>query len=555
MGQIVELVSKIELGGEDLVKTAEKAIMSNQHSLPKRQVVLTMAGVMLALFLASLDQTIVGTAMPRIITDLGGFTKYTWVITAYLIATTVTVLISGRLSDLYGRKWLLITGISIFIVGSILCGFSETMTQLIIFRGLQGIGAGAIMGLSFIIVGDLFPPAERGKYFGFLSGVFGISSVIGPTLGGFLTDTLSWQWVFFINVPFGILIVILFIFFLPHLRPDIKKPKIDYPGIITMALAVVPMMLALSWAGVGYEWLSPTIIGMFTFSVIMFLLFLRIESRSDEPIVPLWIFKNRIVSISSITIFVLGFGMFASIIFVPLYFQGVLGTTATTSGTFLTPMMLGVVMGAVTSGQLLSRAGGRYRFQGTAGIALMATGLLLMSRMTVNTTNGMAIMSIVIMGLGLGITMPVYLIAVQNAVPHSVLGIATSTNAFFRSIGGAFGLAITGSVMNRTFLSEFTDNLPTSVAQAIPPEQLTAIADNPQALVSPEAQAQLQGLFANFGEQGAALLNNLLTTLRQALNTALSDIFLISFVVVLIALIASFFIKEIPLRKRDELEP
>ena len=411
------------------------------------------------------------------------------------------------------------------------------------------------MGLSFIIVGDLFPPAERGKYFGVLSGVFGISSVIGPTLGGFLTDTLSWQWVFFVNVPFGILIVLLFIFFLPHLRPDIKKPKIDYPGIITMALAVVPMMLALSWAGVGYEWLSPTIIGMFTFSVIMFLLFLRIESRSDEPIVPLWIFKNRIVSISSITIFVLGFGMFASIIFVPLYFQGVLGTTATTSGTFLTPMMLGVVMGAVTSGQLLSRAGGRYRFQGTAGIALMATGLLLMSRMTVNTTNGMAIMSIVIMGLGLGITMPVYLIAVQNAVPHSVLGIATSTNAFFRSIGGAFGLAITGSVMNRTFLSEFTDNLPTSVAQAIPPERLNAIADNPQALVSPEAQAQLQGLFANFGEQGAALLNNLLTTLRQALNTALSDIFLISFVVVLIALIASFFIKEIPLRKRDELEP
>ena len=212
-------------------------------------------------------------------------------------------------------------------------------------------------------------------------------------------------------------------------------------------------------------------------------------------------------------------------------------------------------MGAVISGQLLSRAGGHYRFQGMAGIAFMAIGLFLMSRMTVNTTSGMAIISIVVMGLGLGITMPVYLIAVQNAVPHSVLGIATSTTTFFRSIGGAFGLAITGSVMNRTFISEFTANLPTSVAQVIPPEQLNAIADNPQALVNPEAQIQLQSLFAGSGEQGIMLFNNLVATLRQALTTALSDVFLISFVVVLVALIVSFFIKEIPLRKRDELEP
>jgi EmrB/QacA subfamily drug resistance transporter len=537
------------------METLEKPEASNQrYSIPKRQVVLTMAGVMLGLLLASLDQTIVGTAMPRIITELGGFSQYTWVVNAYLIATVVTVLIAGKLSDLYGRKWVLTGGIGIFIVGSILCGFSDTMNELIVFRGLQGVGAGAIMGLTFIIIGDLFPPAERGKYVGLLSGVFGISSVIGPTLGGFITDNFSWNWVFFINIPLGIIIVLLFIFFFPHLRPIIKKPKIDYAGIVTLILAVVPLMIALSWAGVDYEWGSPVIVGMFAFSIVMLLLFIWVESRSDEPIMPLWIFKNRIVSISSIAVFTLGFGMFTAIIFIPLYFQGVLGTTATASGNFLTPMMLGVVVGAVVSGQLLSRAGGHYRIQGIAGISLMALGLFLLTRMTVDTTSGTAVINIVITGLGLGITMPLYLIAVQNAVPHSVLGIATSTNAFFRTLGGAFGLAIAGSVLNKSFLTEFTDKLPNTITDIIPQEQLSAIADNPQALVSPEAQTQLQAVFAGLGEQGIELYNNLVITLREALNTALSNVFLVGLVVILFALAASLFIKQIPLRKHNNTD-
>ena len=510
-----------------------------------------MVGVMLALFLASLDQTIVGTAMPRIITDLGGFTRYTSVVTAYLVASTVTVLITGKLSDLYGRKWLLVSGISIFVIGSILCGFSQTMTRLTIFRGLQGIGAGAMMGLSFIIIGDLFPPNERGKYGGFLTGVFGISSVIGPTLGGFITDSLSWRWVFFVNVPLGILIVLLFIFFFPHLRPDIKKPKIDYPGILTLTLSVVSLMLAISWVSVDYEWPSPLIIGMFAFSLAMFLLFIRVESRSEEPVIPLWIFKNRIVSISSIAVLLIGFGMFSAIIFVPLYFQGVLGTTATTSGTFLTPMMLGVVVGAIISGQLLSRAGGHYRIQGMAGMIVMATGLFLLTRMTVDIAYWRAVMNIVTTGLGLGLTMPVYLIAVQNAVPYSVLGVATSTNTFFRTVGGAFGLAIVGSVMNSSYLSKFTDSLPSLVAAGVLPEQLNAIADNPQALINPEVQAQLQSMFARLGEQGPALFNDLVSTLRGALNSALSDVFLVSFAVIIVALIVSFFLKESPMRKHN----
>ncbi|MFC1994644.1 MDR family MFS transporter [Chloroflexota bacterium] len=457
--------------------------------------ILTMAGVMLALFLASLDQTIVGTALPRIIADLGGFSKYTWVLTSYLVAITVTVLIAGKLSDLYGRKWLLTGAVVAFIGGSVLCSLSTTMNQLILFRGLQGIGGGAIMGLTFIIIGDLFSPAERGKYAGFLSGVFGISSVIGPTLGGFITDNLSWHWVFLVNVPLGVLIVLLFAFFFPKLHLNYKKSKVDYLGIVTLALTVVPLMLALSLGGVDYKWSSPQIIGMLVFSFVLLLVFIRIESRCPEPILPLGLFKNSIVSISSIIVFIIGFGMFSAIIFVPLYFQGVLGTTAAASGTFLTPMMLGVVFGALISGQVLSRTGGHYRLQGAIGLVIMAIGMFLLSRMTAETTNGAAVRNIVITGLGLGSTMPIYLIAVQNAVPHSVLGIATSTNTFFRTIGGALGLAVVGTLMTNTFFTRFMEGLSPQLTSVIPPQQLSAIAESPQALVSPDALARLQGFF------------------------------------------------------------
>ncbi len=533
-------------------KLSIKPAINNDAILPKKQVILTMAGIMLALFLASLDQTIVGTALPRIIADLGGFSQYTWVLTSYLVATTVTVMIAGKLSDLYGRKWVLMSAIVIFIIGSILCGVSQTMNQLIIFRGIQGIGAGAIMGLTFIIIGDLFPPSERGKYAGFLSGVFGISSVIGPTLGGFITDNISWHWIFFINIPLGVLIVILFAFFFPHLRPDIRKPRVDYLGITTMTLAVVPLMIALSLGGVDYEWASPIIIGMFTFSAVMIGVFIIVESRVPEPILPLWLFKNTIFTISSAIVFILGFGMFSAILFVPLYFQGVLGTTATASGTFLTPMMLGVVFGALLSGQLLSRAGGHYRIQGAVGILIMLIGMFLLSTMTAQTSNATAIRNIVITGFGLGITMPLFLIAVQNAVPHSVLGIATSTNTFFRTVGGTLGLAIVGSIMNNAFLSRFNATLSPELSAIIPKEQLAALTDNPQALVNPDALVQLRAIFEGLGDQGETLFTSLVITLRQALSDAIGEVFLVSFFVVLVAVVLIIFLKQIPLRTHND---
>jgi EmrB/QacA subfamily drug resistance transporter len=519
------------------------------RSLPRRQIIITLAGVMLAMFLGSLDQTIVGTAMPRIITDLGGFAHYTWVTTAYIIASTITVPITGKLTDMYGRKWFYIAGLAIFITGSFLCGLSQTMTQIIIFRGLQGFGGGVMMANAFITIGDLFPPAERGKYQGLMTGVFGISSIIGPTLGGFITDNLSWHWVFFVNVPLGIIIIGLFIFFFPNFRPSNAKPRIDYPGIVTLILAVVPTMLALTWAGVEYPWVSIPIISMFVFSAAMTALFIVIEGRSEEPIIPLWIFKNRIVGISTIVIFITGIGMFGGIIFVPLFFQGVLGLSATASGSFLTPMMLGVVAGALISGQVLSRAGGHYRLQGMFGLAAMALGMGLLSTMTVETSYARAVFYIVVTGLGLGITMPLYTIAVQNAVPYAVMGVATSSTAFFRSIGGALGLAILGSVMNNHFASELVSRISPEAKEIISPEPLESLAHNPQALISPEAADQLMSFFEPFGQQGAVLFEHVLESLKLSLNSAITQVFFIGLIAILVAWAVNLVIKEIPLRK------
>ena len=535
--------------GEEKANGTIAADTTGPRSLSKKQVVITMVGMMLAMFLGSLDQTIVGTAMPRIVADLGGFTHYTWITTAYIIASTVTVPITGKLTDIYGRKWFYTAGIAIFIGGSILCGFSQTMLQIIIFRGLQGVGAGIMMANAFIIIGDLFPASERGKYQGLAVAVFGISSVIGPTLGGFITDALSWHWVFFVNVPLGILVIGLFILFFPHLRPASLKRKIDYLGLVTLILSVVPTMLALSWAGVDYPWVSAPIIGMFIFSAAMATLFVIIESRAEEPIIPLWIFKNRIVAVSTIVTFLTGFGTFGAIIFIPLFFQGVLGTSATASGSFLTPMMLGVVAGSIVSGQALSRTGGHYRLQGVVGLAIMALGCGLISIMTVETSYATAVVYIIIAGIGAGIIMPLYTIAVQNAVPYAVMGVATSSNAFARSFGGALGLAIYGSALNNRFAKEFVSGLSDTAKAVIPPDVLDTLAHNPQALVSPQAQSQLTAMFEQLGTQGIALFEEVLESLKLALSTALGEIFFIGMIVILIAWVANLFIKEIPLRK------
>jgi len=537
------------INNRNIKSNNENGERAGPPKLLKREIVLTLAGLMLAQFLASLDQTVVGTALPKIITDLGGFSKYTWVVTSYMITSTVMVPIVAKLSDMYGRKWFLVGGIIIFLVGSAICGTSQSIDQLIAYRAIQGVGAGAIMALAFTILGDLFPPSERGKYAGIMAGVFGLSSIIGPTLGGYITDHFGWHWVFYVNIPLGILIIFLNIFFFPHLRFSTHKHKIDILGIIALILTVVPLMIALSLAGVDYAWTSPQIIGLFEFSAVMLFVLLNIEKHVKEPIIPLWIFKNRVVSVASLVIFLTGFGMFTGIIYIPLFFQGVLGQTATSSGTFLTPMMLGMITGSFLSGQYLSRVGGHYRIQGLVGCAIMAMGAFLLSGMNTSTPESGAIIFIVVSGFGLGITMPVYTIAVQNAVPYSVMGIATSTTAFFRSIGGVLGMSVVGSVLNNRFASEFTTNLSPQLHAVVPPDQLNQLVNNPQALFSSGALDALKTQFESFGAQGQALLKELLTTLKAALSSSLSEVFLISFSVVVVAFVKNFFLKEIPLRK------
>lgn len=523
---------------------------SSLRSLPRKQIISTLAGVMLAMFLSSLDQTVVGTAMPRIIADLGGFSHYTWVATAYMVTSTVVLPITGKLTDMFGRKYFYLAGLGIFMLGSVFCGLSQTMAHIIFARGFQGIGAGMMIANAFTVVADLFPPAERGKYQGFMSAVFGVSSVVGPTLGGYITDTLSWHWIFYINLPLGLVILTLFVLFFPDFRPGGVRHRVDYAGVTLLVVTVIPLLLALSWGGTEYPWNSAPIITAFAVAFAGAIGFFFAERRAAEPIVPMGIFRNSIVSLTFVIIFLNGIAMFGGIFFIPLFFQGVMGLSATSSGNFLTPMMLGMVVAGAVSGQILSRKGGHYRRQGMVGLALMAIGAFLLSLMGPETSYALAVTNIVITGIGLGITMPIYVIAIQNAVPYRVLGASTSLVAFSRSIGGSLGVAIFGSVMTNRFVSEFMERLPETARPFIPPDFLASISHSAQALISPQAQGQLKAAFGLLGAQGPVIYEQTLQLLRQSLGSALSWVFLVGCAVTIIAFILNFFLREIPLRRQ-----
>jgi len=505
-------------------------------------VFITLGGVLLAMFLSALDQTVVGTALPKIIADLKGFEHYTWVATAYLLTATIMMPIVGRLTDMYGRKWFYIVGIIIFLIGSALCGLSQNMTQLILFRGFQGIGAGIMMANAFIVIGDLFPPSERGKYQGLIVAVFGLSSIVGPLLGGFITDNISWHWIFYINLPLGIPVVLAFIRFFPDVRPLQVKHKLDFLGVAALVLCISLLIIGLSWAGSEYEWQSPQVIGALSLSAVMLIAFILVESQAAEPIMPLGLFRSRTVTVAVVVRFCIGMGMFGIILFVPLFFQGVLGRSATYSGTLLMPQMLAMVVASTLSGQAVARLGGHYRIQAIIGLAIMAAGLFLLSFMSPDTSHAQAVFAIVVTGIGMGIAMPLFVIAVQNDVPYRVMGVATSSVQFFQSIGQAVGLAVFGSMMASRFTANVMGN--EAIAQlGLPHELLSQITSNPEALMSREALADLEGTL------GSGLARQFLELVKGDLATAITYVFTIGAAVIVVAFVATLFLKEHPLKR------
>ena len=510
---------------------------------------MAMICVMSAAFLAVLGQMVVAAAMPRIVADLGGFDRYTWVASAYLVASTVAIPITGRLTDIYGHKGFLVLGIAVFIVASVPASFSQSMNQLIASRALQGIGGGILITMSLRSVPDLFPPRQRGRFQGMIALVFGMASVIGPSLGGFITDQLSWNWIFLINLPVGIPVLLLIIRTFPDIRPEAGDRKLDYPGMVALVLSVVTAMLALSWAGVQYDWASPQVMGLLGFGLVMAAVFLVVESRSDSPIMPLEIYRNRMVSISVVVAFLTGFGLFGSVIFLPLFFQAVLGASATGSGGFLTPMMLGIVIGSIVAGGRLSRSGGQYRRQGLASTGCMAAGMFLISTMNESTSFAAAVGYIVIMGLGVGGTLSTFAVAVQNSVPDRFMGTATSELHFFRLIGGTTGLALLGAALRNRFTSRVDETVSATVRDALPPGRLDAITDNPRVLIDPAATGELRSGFSDDGADGVEIANALFTNLNSALSGALADVFTVGAVTMLVAVGMTLFLRKGPREK------
>ena len=405
------------------------------------------SGLMVTLLLAALDQTILATALPSIVGDLGGLTQYSWVFTAYLLATTVTVPVYGKLGDVYGRRPLFIIAICIFLVGSALCGAAQSMTQLVVFRAVQGVGAGGLIPLALAVIGNLVPPRDRGRYQGLIGGVFAAASIIGPAIGGFIVDNTTWRWIFYVNLPVGGVALLVIWITMPR-RRDVVPRSIDWAGAGVLALGTTSLLLGLVWGGRQYAWDSPHVVGALTAAAVLLVVFGLWERRVEEPILPFDILQNRIVLSSVLCMALIGMAMFGTIAYVPLFVQGVIGTSATSSGVVLTPLMLGAVTTSFFAGQWVSRTG-HYRGNVIVGPLILAVGMTMLWRMNVHTTNGEAARNMVVCGIGIGSVMQVFVLSVQNAVRRAQMGSATALTQFARSIGATVGVTIMGVIVNQ----------------------------------------------------------------------------------------------------------
>ncbi|HEX8940020.1 MAG TPA: MDR family MFS transporter [Candidatus Limnocylindrales bacterium] len=509
-----------------------------------------LGAILLGLLLGALDQTVVGTALPRIVTDLHGNDLYTWVVTIYLLTSTITVPFYGKLSDLYGRKPFLLGGITIFLLGSALSGLSQEMWQLILFRGIQGIGAGSLFPISLAVIGDLFTPAERGKYQGLFGAVFGLSALVGPALGGFLTDTLSWHWIFYINLPIGLLSLVVIARVLPtfHGKPG-RLRDLDWAGAAVFAVGIALFLVGLTNKQTG-DWTDVAVGGLVGAGLVILAVFLFIETRATEPIIPLTLFRDRTYSGSIAATFLASFGFFSAVIFLPLYFQLVLGRSATISGYEMFPLLIGVIGASIAAGQVVARTG-RYKLLILGSMAVLALGSYLLTNLHADTDIWALRAWMLVVGLGIGPTLAVFTIVVQNAVPFSKLGVATSSLTFFRQIGGSVGLAMVGSY----FGSQLRTNIPTQLSSAhlpaqitqgfgnsnFDPNQLTAVGGNLGSQILADVPAQARAFVEPFIPQ-------IVKAIFEAVSISIGQVFWFGVAASLLGLVAALAIKELPLR-------
>lgn len=493
------------------------------------EIMFVISALMLAMLLAALDQTIVSTALPKIASDLNGLSKYSWVATSYLLTSAIATPLYGKISDMFGRKKIFQSAIIIFLIGSALCGLSQNINQLIFFRGLQGIGAGGLMTLVFAIVGDIVPPRQRGKYQGYFGAVFATASVAGPLLGGFFTDRLSWRWVFYINLPIG-LIATAAIASRLHLPVHKTEHRVDYAGAVLLAIGVTSLLLATVWGGVTYPWGSSQIIGLFAAAAVGTLLFIWRQQYAAEPIIPLGLFRNKVFRVTALLSLVIGIVMFGALIFLPQYQQIVRGDSATKSGLMLLPLVGGLMTASITSGRIISKIG-RYRIFPIIGTTFITIAFWLFSHITATTPRWELGVWMAILGLGIGQVMPVLTLAVQNAVERKDLGTGTSSVVFFRTIGSALGAAVFGAILSNRLVAHITHTIP--------------------------GQAGIQAAKALKGS--AASVKNLSPAAQQhvlnAFAASFHDVFLIGIPFAIIGLITALFLKDTPLASNTTHEP
>jgi EmrB/QacA subfamily drug resistance transporter len=492
------------------------------RALSHREVLTAFSGLMLAMLLGALDSTIVSTALPTIVNELGGLEHLAWVVTAYLLAQTVVTPIYGKLGDLYGRKIILQSAILLFLAGSVLCGLSQNMTQLIAFRAIQGLGGGGLMVVSQAVIADIVPMRDRGRYQGFFGALFGVSSIAGPLLGGYFTTHLSWRWIFYVNLPLGAVALVVLAAVLPA-SPERRSHSIDYIGAALLTVALSGIVLAVDIAGPAHPWGSPLMLGVLAATALALGLFIMSQSKAAEPILPLRLFQQRTFVVASGIGLVVGFAMFGSVTYLPVYLQTVQAQSPTRSGMQMLPMMVGMLTASIITGQIISRTG-RYRVFPILGTAVMSTGLLMLSRLSVSSSTTQASLYMLLLGLGLGMVMQTLILAVQNAADYRDLGVATSGATLFRSIGGSLGTAVLGTV--------FSAQLGANLARALPPGSDIAMAGrslSAQALTAMSAEAQL--------------------VYTSSFMSSLDTMFLVATVVCICGFLLSWWLPERPLRE------